>query len=49
MMTDEEPVAVDVEVELPRELLYEMDQFAAQHGYENPSAVVRRALDAREE
>lgn len=46
-MTEEEPVAV--EVELPRELLYEMDQFAALHGYENQSAVVCRALDVHEE
>jgi metal-responsive CopG/Arc/MetJ family transcriptional regulator len=35
---------VAVEVALPGELLYDIDQFAARHGYENPSAVVREAI-----
>jgi metal-responsive CopG/Arc/MetJ family transcriptional regulator len=40
-----------VEVALPRELLRDIDEYATTHGYENPSALVREALDrqAREE
>ena len=38
-----------VEVELPGELLRDIDEYAARHGYENPGAVVRAALDDAEE
>jgi Arc/MetJ-type ribon-helix-helix transcriptional regulator len=34
-----------VEVALPRELLRDIDEYATTHGYANPSAVVREALD----
>jgi metal-responsive CopG/Arc/MetJ family transcriptional regulator len=46
-MTDEKPVPL--EVELPRELLTEIDEYAARHGYATQSAVVRRALERCEE
>lgn len=34
-----------VEVELPAALLSEIDEYAVRNGYENPSAVVREALE----
>jgi hypothetical protein len=46
-MTGENPVAI--EVELPRELLAEMDEFATRRGYVTQGRVVRRALERREE
>jgi len=42
-MSTDEPT-VDVEVALPRDLLREIDEFAVENGYENPSAVVSDAL-----
>ena len=42
-MTDEQLVPIDVE--LPPELLTEMDAYAVQHGYATQSGVVRRALE----
>ena len=39
---DDERVAI--EVELPRELLSEIDRHATRNGYENPSALVTEAL-----
>jgi len=47
MMTDEHPVAL--EVELPQELLTELDEFATRNGYVTQSGVVCRALERREE
>lgn len=44
-MDDEETLRVA----LPTELLRDIDEFAVQHGYENPSAVVRAALQDHEE
>jgi Arc/MetJ-type ribon-helix-helix transcriptional regulator len=41
--------ADSVEVELPGELLRDIDEYAARHGYESPGAVVRAALDDAEE
>ncbi|MFC7074116.1 hypothetical protein ACFQJ7_01795 [Halovenus rubra] len=41
--TEEELVAV--EVELPRELLVDIDQLAVLEGYETPGAVVQEALE----
>jgi metal-responsive CopG/Arc/MetJ family transcriptional regulator len=38
-----------IEVELPRELLTEMDEFATRHGYVTHGGVVCRALERREE
>jgi Arc/MetJ-type ribon-helix-helix transcriptional regulator len=42
--TGEEFVAV--EVELPRQVLGDIDRLAVFHGYETPSAVVREALES---
>jgi len=42
-MPTDEPT-VDVEVALSRDLLREIDEFAVENGYENPSAVVSDAL-----
>lgn len=39
---DDELVAVDVE--LPREMLLDIDRMAVFHGYETPGAVVEEAL-----
>ena len=39
---DDETVAI--EVELPRELLSDIDQYATRNGYDTPSAVVTEAL-----
>jgi metal-responsive CopG/Arc/MetJ family transcriptional regulator len=47
MITNEQAVAI--EVELPQELLTEMDEFTTRHGYATRSGVVRRALEHREE
>lgn len=41
----EEPDMQDIEVELPRALLDDIDAYAVEHGYQSPSAVVRAALD----
>jgi len=41
--------AVAVEATLPSELLCEIDEFAARHGYESPDAVVAAALARRED
>jgi metal-responsive CopG/Arc/MetJ family transcriptional regulator len=46
-MTGESTVAV--EVELPRELLTEMDEFATRHGYVTHGGVVCRALERCDE
>ena len=46
-MSKENPVAI--EVELPQELLTEIDEFATRNGYVTQSRVVRRALERREE
>lgn len=43
MSTDE--TFADIEVTLSRELLRDIDEFAVENGYENPSAVVSDALD----
>jgi metal-responsive CopG/Arc/MetJ family transcriptional regulator len=37
--------SVTVEVALSGELLREIDEYATTHGYENPSGVVREALE----
>lgn len=37
--------AETVEVAMPRELLREVDAFAAYHGFESPDAVVAAALE----
>jgi len=45
-----EPSATEaVEVTMPRELLREIDAFAAHHGFESPDAVVAAALAQRDE
>lgn len=44
-MDDEETLRVA----LPTELLRDIDEFAVQHGYENPSAVVRAALEEQDD
>ena len=36
---------VAVEVDLSRDLLRDIDEYAVTHGYENPSAVVTAALE----
>ncbi len=41
---ENERTIVTVEVDLPAALLSDIDEYAAQNGYENPSAVVREAL-----
>jgi metal-responsive CopG/Arc/MetJ family transcriptional regulator len=46
-MTEKDPVAI--EVELPQELLTEIDEFATRNGYVTQSGVVRRARERREE
>jgi len=35
----------DIEVELPRDLLEDMDDYAVTNGYQSPSDVVRAALE----
>lgn len=35
----------EVEVELPRDLLDDIDDYAVTHGYQSPSDVVRAALE----
>ncbi|SDJ34267.1 hypothetical protein SAMN05216226_102216 [Halovenus aranensis] len=45
MVSDDDDELVAVEVELPRELLAEIDELAVLEGYETPSAVVQEALD----
>ena len=35
----------EIEVDLPRELLDDIDDHAVTHGYRSPSAVVRAALE----
>lgn len=44
---DSDDELVSVEVALPRELLREIDEYAVHESYENPSAVVREALDRK--
>lgn len=36
---------MEIEVRLPKELLEEIDAFAARRGYASPDAVVREALE----
>ena len=43
------PEGVPIDVALSKELLREIDEFAAHHGYENPDAVVAAALARRAE
>jgi metal-responsive CopG/Arc/MetJ family transcriptional regulator len=46
MPTDAYEVELEeVEVELPRDLLHDIDDFAVTHGYQSPSDVVRAALE----
>jgi len=45
----EEVEAVAIEATLPSELLREIDEFAARHGYESPDAVVAAALAQRDD
>lgn len=45
MESDAAPRDETVDVVLSRELLRDIDAFAVRHGYENPSAVVREALE----
>ncbi len=40
---------IEVTVRLPRDLLEEIDAFAARRGYAGPDAVVAEALDRRTE
>jgi len=47
MTTDGTGEQVEIEVAIPRELLDEIDRFAVRHGYENPSAVVREAIEEK--
>jgi Arc/MetJ-type ribon-helix-helix transcriptional regulator len=35
----------EIEVELPRELLDDIDDYAVTHGYQSPSDVVQAALE----
>lgn len=35
----------EVEVDLPRDLLDDIDDYAVTHGYQSPSDVVRAALE----
>lgn len=45
MAPDQPDEFVAVDVELPQELLAEIDRLAVLHGYETPSAVVQEALE----
>ncbi len=47
-MNPEIDASVAVEVDLPAPLLADIDAYAARHGYANPDAVVREALDRLE-
>lgn len=39
--------AVTVAVDMPPDLLYDLDEYATRHGYESHSDLVRRALDVK--
>lgn len=43
-MTEDDGELVALEVELPSELLSDIDEYAVRNGYENPGAVVQKAL-----
>ncbi|MHB9288417.1 hypothetical protein ACKVMT_15410 [Halobacteriales archaeon Cl-PHB] len=45
MESIEQEEMVFVDVDLSRDLLRDIDEYAVTHGYENPSAVVSAALE----